>query len=255
MNENILNYIRQYRNIYTREAITGELVRAGYQPSEIEAAWQSIEATPQASPPPPWSGDLSQQPPGAVPGQQPPPDPFYGQASSAEQQTFSGWQPPLSGQQPPFESQSQANPPPPFETQQPYGAQPPPGWQPPPPGTGPYYGPQVYPNVDPNGRPNPTYFIGQRSRQSQHFWSSFVTSAVLVIFGTLYVSTVANSFIPTVLIVLGLVIASIIFWNRNRQVARGLLFGIFGAVFGSAILGFVLVVIILGICTITGTRF
>lgn len=42
MNENILNYIRQSRGIYTDEAITQELLRAGHSTAEIEAAWNIV---------------------------------------------------------------------------------------------------------------------------------------------------------------------------------------------------------------------
>ncbi len=39
----IIEYIRQNRQTYTREAITSRLVSAGYNPSEVEAAWEVVD--------------------------------------------------------------------------------------------------------------------------------------------------------------------------------------------------------------------
>jgi len=43
LNEEILNYIRQYRGYYTREAISANLYRAGFRPEDIEQAWAIVE--------------------------------------------------------------------------------------------------------------------------------------------------------------------------------------------------------------------
>src|SRR4051794_6826208 len=40
----IVQYIEQYRNIYTREAITQQLVSAGYTADDIAAAWRTVES-------------------------------------------------------------------------------------------------------------------------------------------------------------------------------------------------------------------
>jgi hypothetical protein len=44
VNQNIPNYIRQNRDIYTQEAIDRALVDAGYDPADIQAAWAAIES-------------------------------------------------------------------------------------------------------------------------------------------------------------------------------------------------------------------
>ena len=41
--DTIVEYIRQNRQMYTREAITSQLVAAGYAPADVEAAWKSVE--------------------------------------------------------------------------------------------------------------------------------------------------------------------------------------------------------------------
>jgi len=46
----IIEYINQNRQIYTREAITSQLVSAGYNPSEVEAAWGSVDSGVPAPP-------------------------------------------------------------------------------------------------------------------------------------------------------------------------------------------------------------
>jgi hypothetical protein len=50
MNERALQYIRQYRGIYTREAITQQLIANGIPPEEIEEAWQAVEAGANSTP-------------------------------------------------------------------------------------------------------------------------------------------------------------------------------------------------------------
>lgn len=254
MNENILNYIRQYRNIYTREAVTGELLKAGYQPADIESAWQTIEAGPLPNQPPPWMTDLGQQPPGPLPGQELPPNPFSGQQFSSEPPSSSGQQSsfgssPSAGEQSAFGSRSLSESQPPPDWQQP-----PPGWQPPPPYYGPQTGPQMYANVDQYGRPIPA-FTGQRSRESQRYWATFIFTIIGVIFGVPLVASITNSALLYFVVGAGIVIASIVLWNRDRPVAKGLLYGLSAAVLGSVVLIFVLIVIVAGICIATGSRF
>ncbi len=79
MNERILEYIRQYRGIYTREAITRQLINNGFTAEQVEEAWKTVEAAsgptaglpeynpPSYAPPPPGSGPANFQgfPPGA----------------------------------------------------------------------------------------------------------------------------------------------------------------------------------------------
>ena len=43
MNQQILRYITDNRDTYTREVITRRLIEAGHDPAEIEQAWESIE--------------------------------------------------------------------------------------------------------------------------------------------------------------------------------------------------------------------
>ena len=43
MNQQILRYITDNRDTYTREVITRRLIEAGHDPAEIERAWESIE--------------------------------------------------------------------------------------------------------------------------------------------------------------------------------------------------------------------
>lgn len=45
----IIQYIQQTRSTYTREAITNQLVAAGYPPPEIEAAWATVEGADPAA--------------------------------------------------------------------------------------------------------------------------------------------------------------------------------------------------------------
>lgn len=52
-NPNAVQYIRQYREIYTREAITSQLLAAGYPREEIDAAWAAVEADVASDLPPP----------------------------------------------------------------------------------------------------------------------------------------------------------------------------------------------------------
>jgi hypothetical protein len=46
MNDKIVAYIRQYRDIYTREAITARLVKAGYNEADINTAFEHLETEP-----------------------------------------------------------------------------------------------------------------------------------------------------------------------------------------------------------------
>ncbi len=55
-NPNAIQYIQQYREIYTREAITSQLLAAGYPQEEIEAAWAAVEADAAPNLPPPPAG-------------------------------------------------------------------------------------------------------------------------------------------------------------------------------------------------------
>jgi hypothetical protein len=45
----IIQYIQQTRPTYTREAITSQLLAAGYPPPEIEAAWATVEGVDPAA--------------------------------------------------------------------------------------------------------------------------------------------------------------------------------------------------------------
>jgi len=71
VNENIINYIRQYRFTYTREAITQQLLKQGYDSAEVETVWQAVEVGTVQSPPP-YPGA------GASPAYQPPVNPNSG---------------------------------------------------------------------------------------------------------------------------------------------------------------------------------
>lgn len=55
MNEDLIRYIEQNRDTYTREAINKQLLDAGYQSVEIGAAWKEVDArhAPLPLPPPP----------------------------------------------------------------------------------------------------------------------------------------------------------------------------------------------------------
>jgi hypothetical protein len=51
---NIVQYIQQYRNTYTHEAIDQTLLTSGYSQADIEAAWNMVEtSSPQPIPYPP----------------------------------------------------------------------------------------------------------------------------------------------------------------------------------------------------------
>jgi hypothetical protein len=73
INPNIIQYIRQYRSVYTREAIDRQLAAAGYDPAEVEQTWWLLEnempttdAPPEAMPPMPgsrWGDDPAHDPP------------------------------------------------------------------------------------------------------------------------------------------------------------------------------------------------
>lgn len=52
MNENILNYIQQYKSVYTKEAIYQELLKAGHSTADIEAAWVKLNSISDAPAPP-----------------------------------------------------------------------------------------------------------------------------------------------------------------------------------------------------------
>ncbi len=43
MDERLLQYIQQYRGVYTREAISRQLGEAGFSGEQIETAWQVVE--------------------------------------------------------------------------------------------------------------------------------------------------------------------------------------------------------------------
>lgn len=45
MNPEIVRYIEEHREVYTREAIDRNLREAGYDPAEMAEAWRSIEAS------------------------------------------------------------------------------------------------------------------------------------------------------------------------------------------------------------------
>jgi hypothetical protein len=68
MNERALQYIRQYRGIYTREAISQQLIANGISPAEIEGAWQAVEAEATATPGLPDYAPPSYGPPTGGPG-------------------------------------------------------------------------------------------------------------------------------------------------------------------------------------------
>jgi hypothetical protein len=58
MNQEIIEYIRANRDMYTREAINQELLDAGHSPEDIAAGWQALEEEDtltqvQATTPPP----------------------------------------------------------------------------------------------------------------------------------------------------------------------------------------------------------
>ena len=74
INPNIIQYIQQYRTIYTREAIDRQLAVAGYNHAEVEEAWRMLaaseapttDAPPEAMPPMPgsrWGDDPAYEPP------------------------------------------------------------------------------------------------------------------------------------------------------------------------------------------------
>lgn len=46
----IIEYIRQNRQTYTREAITSQLVTTGYDPADVEAAWEAVDSGVPAPP-------------------------------------------------------------------------------------------------------------------------------------------------------------------------------------------------------------
>lgn len=49
LNQAIISYIREHVSTYTREAITQELLKAGFEQAEIEATWQAfLTDTPQS---------------------------------------------------------------------------------------------------------------------------------------------------------------------------------------------------------------
>ncbi len=225
MNENILRYIQQYRQTYTREAITEQLTRAGYNLAEIEAAWVVLEAGTVPPDQPPWQNTAPGQqpppglaPPGAVPGQQPPPDPFGGQRPP-------GWEAP----------RNQATPPP--------GSAP--GWQAPPGGYGPPGG-QMYAQP-----PRPP-----RLRSNPRFWVTFLG----YLFGLpalVAASSAINSDLGTIIFWLGLaggIIGLLTLHRKDYAVARGLLAALILLIVVPIVLGFIAIVIVLGMCLVVGTR-
>lgn len=77
MNERALQYIRQYRGIYTREAINQQLIANGIAPAEIEEAWQAVEAEATATPGLPDYAPPSYGPPPGISGGPGPGGPYY----------------------------------------------------------------------------------------------------------------------------------------------------------------------------------
>ncbi|MDQ2935831.1 MAG: hypothetical protein M3R49_12820 [Chloroflexota bacterium] len=51
MDPKIADYIRAHRDRYTREAITQQLIAAGYEPAAVEATWDALRGD-AANPPP-----------------------------------------------------------------------------------------------------------------------------------------------------------------------------------------------------------
>jgi len=45
MSDDLLQYIREHRATYTREALTAELVAAGHAAADVEAAWSQVGPT------------------------------------------------------------------------------------------------------------------------------------------------------------------------------------------------------------------
>jgi hypothetical protein len=41
--DDLIDYLQAHRHAYTREALTGQLVQAGHDPAEVEAAWRLVE--------------------------------------------------------------------------------------------------------------------------------------------------------------------------------------------------------------------
>ncbi len=51
MNPEIVQYIREHRGTYTREAIRQHLIEAGHAPEDVDAAWAAVEAGQLPAPP------------------------------------------------------------------------------------------------------------------------------------------------------------------------------------------------------------
>ena len=51
MNPEIVQYILEHRDTYTREAIRQHLIDAGHAPEEVDAAWEEVEAGRLPAPP------------------------------------------------------------------------------------------------------------------------------------------------------------------------------------------------------------
>jgi hypothetical protein len=49
--EDLVHYIREHRATYTREALTAELVAAGHDTADVEAAWAQLDAEDATAPP------------------------------------------------------------------------------------------------------------------------------------------------------------------------------------------------------------
>lgn len=64
MNPELVAYIRENRDRYTREAITRHLVGAGHAPEDVEAAWAAVEE--EALPDSPPAGGVVEPEPGAA---------------------------------------------------------------------------------------------------------------------------------------------------------------------------------------------
>ncbi len=66
MNRQIVEYILQNRDRYTREAIRRSLIDAGHDPAEVDGAWESVESG-RVPPPGLIAGGSDDPPPGRGP--------------------------------------------------------------------------------------------------------------------------------------------------------------------------------------------
>lgn len=51
MSDEVVQYLREHRATYTREALAAELGAAGYEPADVDAAWARLEAEDAATTP------------------------------------------------------------------------------------------------------------------------------------------------------------------------------------------------------------